>query len=191
MEFKIPDYSLFYDACYQLIHGGNRFQDPSEKNDVSPVLIRVMLELRLKWGLGIFGIFEDKKPIVGMSKFFDVLKEFEQSGNIKLAVRRDLIERLYNWGNIFIHGGIRSYAWLPGIALECLAPLFNGDSIHRYCGIQVTSKQNTLDEFKEALRKKIVGKDSNITNIVIEPYPFSPPCLDFDEYKSRSESMNN
>ncbi len=188
---KIPDYSLFYDTCYELIHGGNPFQDPSEKNDCSPVLIRVMLELRLKWGLGILGIFEDKKPIVGMSKFFDVLKEFEESGKIKLAVRRDLIERVYSWANIFIHGGIRSYSWLPGIALECLEPLFNGNSIHRYCGIQVTSKKNTLDEFKEALIKEIAGKDSNTTKIVIEPYPFPPPCLNFDEYKSRSESINN
>ncbi|QSJ18426.1 hypothetical protein JYQ62_06510 [Nostoc sp. UHCC 0702] len=190
---KLPKCSDFYDACYQLIHGELIFEDPSVKNDVSPVIIRMMIELRIKWGLGISGCFKNETPI-GMSHFFEVLKEFEQTTKIKLEVKVYLIERMYKWANIFIHGGIKTYSWLPGFALDFLSPLFDDSG----CGLQVKSKPETLDEFKEALKEKLSQTDRNPpqiqiepSNIEIEPYLFPPICLSFDEFKSRSESAKN
>ena len=50
-----PDYSLYYDTCQQIIFGEVEFENPSDQSEVTPALIRVMIELRLKWSMGISG----------------------------------------------------------------------------------------------------------------------------------------
>ncbi|WP_016953195.1 DUF2934 domain-containing protein [Anabaena sp. PCC 7108] len=171
-----PDYRLYYDTCEQIIFGETHFNDPSDQNEVSPALIRVMIELRLKWSMGISGYIVSDSP-GNMSEFLKVYSTFVSSEKITVVPRFDIIKRIYMWGNIYIHTGIRSYSWLTGLALNFLDPLFYGEK-HRLSGVRVQS-QATIYEFWDELKHHYIKRsDNKKLEVHIEGYQSGFICTD-------------
>lgn len=165
-----PDYSLYYDTCEQIVFGEVDFDDPSDQSEVSPALIRIMIELRLKWSMGISGYMVSNSP-GNMNAFFEVYKSFIDAEKIIISSDFDVVKRIYEWGNIFIHTGIRSYAWLTGFAINLLNPLFYGEK-HRASGVRVLS-QATIYEFWDNLKDHYIQRSNN-KDINIEIFPYKP-----------------
>lgn len=171
-----PDYSLYYDTCKQIIFGELHFNDPSDQNEVSSALIRVMIEFRLKWSMGISGYTVSGLP-GNMSEFIKVYSTFVSSQKITVVPQFDLIKRIYMWGNIYIHTGIRSYAWLTGLALNLLSPLFYGEK-HRLSGVRVQS-QATIYEFWDELKHHYIKRsEKKELKVQIEGYNPGFICTD-------------
>jgi hypothetical protein len=171
-----PDYSLYYDTCKQIIFGEVTFNDPSDQNEVSPALIRIMIELRLKWSMGISGYLVSGSP-GNMSKFLDVYKSFIDSQKITVSLGFHIIDRIYKWGNTYIHTGIRPYAWLTGFAINLLTPLFYGQE-HRLSGVRVQS-QATIYEFWDELKNHHINRSRNQEiQVDIESYRPGFICTD-------------
>jgi Protein of unknown function (DUF2934) len=165
-----PDYSLYYDTCKQIIFGEGNFDDPSDQSEVSPALIRIMIELRLKLSMGISGYLVSGSP-GNMSEFLEVYNYFIKSNKINVSLRFDLIDRIYKWGNIYIHTGIRSYSWLTGFAINLLNPLFYGEK-HRLSGVRVQS-QATIYEFWDELKHHHIKRSHN-KEIKVDIQPYIP-----------------
>ncbi|MBD2458177.1 DUF2934 domain-containing protein [Nostoc sp. FACHB-87] len=174
---KNPDYSLYYDTCEQIIFGELQFDEPSDQSEVSPVLIRVMIELRLKWSMGISGYIVSKSP-GNMSDFLEVYRTFINSNKISVHPRFDVVKRIYEWGNIYIHTGIRSYSWLTEFAVNLLAPLFYGEH-HRASGIRVESLA-TIYEFWDALKNYYIKRLDN-KELKIEIFAYQPGFICTDK----------
>jgi len=170
-----PDYSLYYDTCHEIIFG-ELYNDPSDQNAVSPALIRVMIELRLKWSMGISGWIVSNRP-GNMRDFLNVYRDFIQKNKIKVCPRFDLIQRIYEWGNTYVHTGLHSYTWLPGFAINLLHPLFYGQQ-HRLSGVRVQS-QAAIYEFWDELKSYCIKRSENPnTKVEIEPYQPGFICTD-------------
>jgi hypothetical protein len=163
-----PDFSIYYDTCEQIIFGEASFDDYSDQSEVTPALIRVMIELRLKWSMGIDGYLVNKKP-GNMSDFFEVFDSFEKHRKVIINPRYDIVKKIYKWGNTYVHTGTRSYTWLTGFALDILKPLFYGEK-HRLSGVRVESLA-TIYAFWDELKNHYVSRSHDkLVDVKISPY---------------------
>ncbi len=172
-----PDYSLYYDTCEQIIFGEGNFDDSSDQSEVTPTLIRVMIELRLKWSMGISRYLVSSSP-GNMSQFLEVYKQFIENNKIIVALQFDTIKKIYEWGNIYVHTGTRSYAWLTPFTTNLLEPLFYGKQ-HRWSGVMVES-QATIYEFWDRLKENYIQRSDN-KKIKVEIQPYIPGFICTDK----------
>ena len=170
-----PDFSLYYDTCEQIIFGEANFDDPSDQSEVTPALIRVMIELRLKWSIGISGYIVNQSPGT-MSIFIEVYNSFVDEKKVIVDLRFDIVKRIYGWANIYIHTGTRSYSWLTGFAVIILKPFFYGQS-HRLSGVRVASLA-TIYEFWDALKHYFNPSPDKEVDVKILPYKPGFICTD-------------
>ncbi|BAU64321.1 hypothetical protein STA3757_16930 [Stanieria sp. NIES-3757] len=176
-----PDFSLYYDTCEQIIFGEVEFDDYSDQSEVTPALIRVMIELRLKWSMGISGYIVGQTP-GNMSDFLEVYRCFVNKQKVIVDPRFDIVKRIYEWGNIYIHTGTRSYIWLTGLAVDILKPLFYGQC-HRLSGVRVESLA-TIYEFWDALKQHYINR-SYQQKIDVKIFPYKPGFICTDKaYKA-------
>ncbi|MDJ0735538.1 MAG: hypothetical protein QNJ47_16000 [Nostocaceae cyanobacterium] len=177
-QTKNPDYSLYYDTCEQIIFGQSNFDHPSDTNEVTPALIRFMIELRLKLSMGISGYNVSSSP-GNMSDFFEVYKYFINSNQITVDSKIDIIQAIYQWGNIYIHTEIRQYSWLTGFAIHLLHPFFYGNGERRrQSGVRVQS-QTTIYDFYDKLKHHHAQKSKNREiSVEIQPSKLGFICTD-------------
>lgn len=182
-----PDFSLYYDTCEQIIFGEENFDDYSDQSEVTPALIRVMIELRIKWSMGISGYMVSQKP-GNMSDFFEVYRSFVNQQKVIIDPRLDIIKRIYEWGNIYIHTGIRPYTWLTGFATNILKPLFYGKT-HRLSGVRVESLA-IIYEFWDELKNHYIKRSDN-KGIDVKIFPYVPGFICTDKTFSSIPCKNH
>lgn len=182
-----PDFSIYYDTCDQIIFGEANFDDYSDQSEVTPALIRVMIELRLKWSMGISGYMVSQKP-GNMSDFFEVYRSFVNQQKVIIDPRFDIIKRIYEWGNIYIHTGTRSYSWVTGFAVNILKPLFYGEK-HRLSGVRVESLA-TIYEFWDELKNHYISR-SHDKRVDVKIFPYTPGFICTDKTFSSIQYKNH
>jgi hypothetical protein len=110
-----------FQGARQIIYGhgawGLSFTD--NHADTCIGIIRQALELRLRRGFGIIGK-EAKSdgafspvPLSHLLEAIAVLKTA-----IALPVSFENLQRIYGWSNLYMHGGVKLYAWCPSRTLE-------------------------------------------------------------------------
>lgn len=115
-------------AAQQLMFGGSPlFAFADLATDSATALLRIALETRIRFGFGLLGVRDlasgSVEPL-NMSKVLKAIKLHESKFTLALPLQH--IERIYGWSNIYVHIGLKSFAWLPIFALEYLNPLLRG-----------------------------------------------------------------
>lgn len=148
-----------------------KISDNIDISDNSIPLLRVAIENKIRKAFGCYGIIDDKdnfKPLQ-LSLIFEVIKEIlkQNPQSIEFKVSFDDIIRIYNWSNIYMHSGFRTYSWLMYYVANYLSPLFVGTTNKNdYCynlngGICI--KRNTIQYIWNKLEQKIQEKQKNST----------------------------
>lgn len=130
--------------------------------DASIAVIRQMIEMRIRRGFGIIAFLDMQgniKPL-DMSSLFEILKKYENS--IEFPAKLSCIERIYKWGNLYIHSGRGDYAWLPYFLERYLRKLSFGEqkADGSWCyqnGIKVS--EITLKKIREEVKKLNINYD--------------------------------
>lgn len=167
-------------ATEQLMFGGSPlFAFADLATDSATALLRVALETRIRFGLGLLAVRDlatgSVEPL-NMSKILEAIKFHESK--FKLAVPLQHIERIYGWSNIYVHVGLKSFAWSPIFALDYLKPLLRGgaysggSSVHS--GIYI-DKTTLLDIQAKAMT--IIGLDATKKELMTIPPERCDVCL--------------
>lgn len=92
----------------------------------SVAVIRQMIELRIRRAFGIIAYSDKDGDIhpLNMSFIFPVLKK--HINDIEFSVDLNCVERIYCWGNLYMHSGIEDWSWLPYFLEDYLKPLTLG-----------------------------------------------------------------
>jgi len=159
-----------YHACNQIIYGQasyNSYSDIDGRNAI--ILIRALIELRLKRGVAVFAVIDqDKKFAIPfrMGNLLSVYKRFVRDEKIQLAIPFSDVVQIYKWSNMYLHSGVgRIYVWLPIFALGYLRPLILGigfvdRNFNIYSGIRIDKKdlehfhREFLIELSKSSKKK-------------------------------------
>lgn len=159
-------------ATEQLIFKGSPlFAFADLATDSATALLRVALETRIRFGLGLLGVRDlasgSVEPL-NMSKVLEAIKPHES--RFKLAVPLQHIERLYGWSNIYVHVGLKSFAWSPIFALDYLKPLLRGGSYPGGSSVNAgiyIDKATLLDI--QAETRTIIGLDATKKELMTIP----------------------
>ncbi len=111
--------------------------------------LRVAIELRLRHAFCIYAMVNSASPhlpvFIDMSKLFDAMRPLKQY--IKFATDIDDVEKIYQWSNLYLHGGRRDYPWVAGFVLHYIRPILTGEKIptpkgfHINAGIQIPPRK--------------------------------------------------
>lgn len=79
----------------------------------SIAVIRQLIEIRIRRAFGVVSYIDSHGNLIplDLSKIFEVLKRHKQE--IKFPVTIENIERIYKWGNMYIHSGRQELSWIP------------------------------------------------------------------------------
>jgi len=153
-----------YVALTQAVFGQSSFHSPADLNiDTGAALVRQMLELRLRRAFGIVGIIRTRtKPVepVPMGVLFDALKGHQD--DIDFSVPLPHIHRLYQWANLYLHDGFRSFAWQYVFVIHYLSGLMRGDQVGKVRSIDygIKSTQKTVDAVRADVEQIINGRSA-------------------------------
>lgn len=150
-------------AAQQLMFGGSPlFAFADLATDSATALLRIALETRIRFGFGLLGVRDLARGSVeplNMNKVLEAIKLHENKFTLALPLQH--IERIYGWSNIYVHVGLKSFAWSPIFALGYLNPFLRG-GIHPggssvNAGIYI-DKATLLDI--QAETRSIIGLDA-------------------------------
>ena len=167
-------------AAQQLMFGGSPlFAFADLATDSATALLRIALETRIRFGFGLLGVRDlasgSVEPL-NMSKVLEAIKLHENKFTLALPLQH--IERIYGWSNIYVHVGLKSFAWSPIFALDYLKPLLRGgaysggSSVHS--GIYI-DKTTLLDIQAKAMT--IIGLDATKKELMTIPPERCDVCL--------------
>ena len=151
----------FYQGTLQTIYGHGSFDLSYSDNhsELSVATIRQAVEIRLRRAFGLIGkedVSNEAFHPVPISELLDVLKDYE--GKVQMPVPLYNLRRINGWANLFLHSGMRHYAWTPPRVLNYLQPfLVGGENVDGrwtvHSGIRLT--RSSFEAIREALKQKI------------------------------------
>ena len=158
------DFTL-YQLLPQVIFGQVSFHSYIDKEPfASIVIIRQVLEIRIRRAFGILGIYDKTKESFepfGLGQILDILKKYQN--NIDFAVPLANIVRINGWANIFVHSGMKDYIWTVMYVYRYLHPLIkgrkDGKSWSSNSGIKL--KQQTLNEIINEIELNLKNVNPN------------------------------
>ena len=151
----------FFHGARQTIYGhgsiGLSFSD--NHAELAIATIRQAFEIRLRWAFGVMGkeaINDGAFHPVAISELLEVLAK--HSVDVKMPVPLYNLRRINQWANLYMHSGMRPYAWTPPRVLDYLRPLLVGyeQAPGQWTvdnGIRMT--RSFFDAIQEALRTRI------------------------------------
>ena len=111
-----------YQSIRQMIYGQDSFHSFIEfEPDISILLIRQLIELKIRRGFGILGLkgkTDNKFQKVNMGIIFEIIDEFKDK--IDFSIPLSNLKIIYGWANIFVHSGFKVYHWQPLFVLKYL-----------------------------------------------------------------------
>jgi len=154
-----------YQTFRQMLYGQYSFHSFTDKEiNMSINLIRQMIELRIRKAFGIMAIENKDGGIepIAVSTIFESINPYHSSITYEVPLAN--IMRIYSWANIYVHSGVKSYAWIPMMLEEYLRPLLLGvEDTNRNWSVNngISLSQETLGSIKNDILNKI-GKDKKI-----------------------------
>jgi len=147
---------------------------------LSLVIIRQMVELRIRRAFGLLGWYNKKTndfEAMPMRVIFDVLTNHQHE--IDFSVPFCNIKRIYNWASEFLHFGRKGFLWESILVKEYLDVFMNGketpSGFDRDNGI--TFSQRTLSHVQKEIKETI--KDSSKRE-ELQLFPVKPQALIVD-----------
>ena len=167
---RLEEPLALYHSAAQIIHGNlSPFSFLDNHADTAINQIRMAIEMRFRRGFGVIAKIDAKGAIVplALSEIIAAAKNYQ--ADISFSVPLQHIERLYGWANIYMHAGIKQYAWSSIVALYYLKAFLLG-GVHRkgssvYAGI--SAKASTVRQVQAKVESGI--DKQRYTLVKIEP----------------------
>lgn len=116
-----------YQSAAQIIHGNvSPLAFLDNHADTAINQIRMAIEMRFRRGFGILAKLDRQGAVVPLALSEILSAIAAHKADINFAVPLHHIERLYGWANIYMHAGLKQYAWSPLAALAYLHPFLIG-----------------------------------------------------------------
>jgi transcriptional regulator with XRE-family HTH domain len=150
----------------QIIYGHGSFGLSVVENhsDIAVGTIRQAVELRLRRAFGLLGKEVDGTfhpvPLLDLLSAIDPV-----AGQIRTPIPFPNIKRVNAWANLFLHYGIKSYAWAPPRVLDYMRPfLVGGDKAGGSWTVDsgVVSTRSAFDAVRNSLIAKVEGFNSDV-----------------------------
>ena len=129
----------------------------------SVMVLRQAIEVRLRNALGIHGIQcqNGRNKKLPQKFFFEFIKR--HSDKIELPVELSIIEKIFDWTQTYVHGGVLKRTWEVELAFHLISPLFatehypNGGG--HYLG-KVKVKKELIDQIDNEINKLLESYES-------------------------------
>lgn len=147
----------------QIIYGHGSFGLSFVENhsDIAVGTIRQAVELRLRRAFGLLG-----KEVDGTFHPVPLLELLNAIDPVATQIRTPIpfpdIKRVNAWANLFLHYGVKSYAWVPPRVLDYTRPfLIGGDKAGGSWTVDsgVVSPRSVFDAVRGTLTAKVEGPD--------------------------------
>lgn len=155
----------FYQGARQTVYGhgswGLSFAD--NHADLAIATMRQAVEVRLRRAFGVFGKVrkaDDSIHPIPLSDLLDAIDTYKDG--VVFPVRFENIKRVNGWTNMYLHAGVKLYAWCPPRALAFLREFLLGKPIQGWthnskAGVILDSV--TFEKIRDAVRTKHEGAD--------------------------------
>lgn len=150
----------FYQGARQTVYGhgswGLSFSD--NHADTATATIRQALEIRLRRAFGIMGKIRKSDDSIHPIPLSDLIDAMDQhKDKIAMPVRFENIKRINGWSNMYLHTGLKLYAWCPPRALVFLREFLLGKAAPGWrhsskAGIMLDGA--TFDAVRDLVRQK-------------------------------------
>lgn len=146
----------FAQGVRQVIYGHGTFglSFADSHSDLATATIRQMLEIRLRRGFGIVGKkskTDGSFHPVGLSVLLDAIGQHRLG--VHLPVRFENISRINSWANLYLHAGLKIYAWMPPRVVSYLWHFVVG-TVHGGSKAGITLGQATFDAIRHEVRRQ-------------------------------------
>jgi hypothetical protein len=163
----------FYQGAKQIVYGPGSWKLSYSDNhsDLAIATIRQVVELRLRRGFGITGkmrTVDDTIHPIPLSEILDAVDL--QKDNISLPVKFENIARINGWCNMYMHTGIKPYAWCPPRILKFLEGFLLSGSApgwHSTDKAGIVIARPAFDAIRDIIRQKHEG--NGYTLALIDP----------------------
>ncbi|WP_298372558.1 hypothetical protein [Azospirillum sp.] len=149
----------FYVSARYLVYGSFAV---GHHSDVSISVIRQALEIRLRRALGVIAKVDTSgiQHPISLSEIIAVLEPFGSKIDIKIPISS--LKRINGWANMYLHSGLKEYAWVSPRVLEYLADfLLGGDSAPGYVSTVnsgVIMDEKTFQEIRMEIERNCAPK---------------------------------
>ena len=151
----------FYHGALQTVYGHGTWGLSMVENhsELAVATIRQAVEIRLRRAFGLIGKTSRRDGSfhpVAISELLDVVSDMKAV--VKTPISFDTVKRINSWANIFLHSGMRHYAWVPPTVVRHLRPLLVGGDAPggRWtvdAGVQL--KRASFDAVRDTVRARI------------------------------------
>lgn len=150
----------FYQGARQTIYGHGSWNLSFADNhaDTATATIRQAVEIRLRRAFGIMGkirISDDGIYPIPLSDLIDAIDQHKDK--IEMPVRFESIKRINGWSNMYLHAGLKLYAWCPPRVLDFSREFLLGKSApgwHHSSKAGIMLDRATFDAVRELVRQK-------------------------------------
>ena len=169
----------FYQSARQTIYGHGSFGLSFVDNhaDVAISTIRQAIELRLRRAFGLIGKVSRRDQSFHPVSLSDLIEAIDAvSEGVHLPIQFANVKRINSWANLFMHYGIKFYAWAPPRVLEYVRPfLVGGAAVHGTrtvnSGVMVT--QSAFERVRAVIKAQVEavplnGSEANF-DILLSP----------------------
>ena len=158
----------FYQGACQTIYGHGSFNLSFIDNhaDLATATIRQAIEIRLRRAFGIMGKVrksDDSFHPINLSEVLDAI-DAHKSG-VNFPVRFENIKRINGLANLYLHGGLKLYAWCPPRVLQFLRVFLIGGPApgwtqHSHAGVECDP--TTFNAIRDLIRHRHEGPDFDL-----------------------------
>lgn len=140
----------FAQGVRQIIYGHGTFGLSFVENhsDLATATIRQMLEIRLRRAFGVIGKkskHDGSFHPIGLSVLLAAVET--QRTAVHFQVRFENLTRINSWANLYLHGGLKLYAWMPPRVLSSIWQFVVGTA-HGGSKAGVTLSQSAFDAIR-------------------------------------------
>lgn len=165
-----------YHSASQIIYGNcSPLSFSDNHSDTSINQLRMAIEIRLRRGFGIVAKEDLNGALVPLALSEVIAAINLHRSNITFGVPFQHVERLYGWANIYMHAGLKQYAWSPIYALHYLRPfiLAPAGTYNMNAGIRakrgvVKQVQATVQGGIDKTRNKLIVDDPEDCDLKID-----------------------
>ena len=150
----------FYHGARQTIYGHGRWglSFVDNHSDLATATIRQAIEIRLRCAFGVMGKIRKSDGSVHPIHLSDLLNAIDAyKDKVRLPVRLENIARINGWTNMYLHTGLKLYAWCPPRILAFLREFLLGGRAPGYAhhsSAGITLDRATFDAIREVLRQQ-------------------------------------
>jgi hypothetical protein len=150
----------FYQGAQQTIYGHGTWSLSFADNhsDLATATIRQALEIRLRRAFGVTAKISRADGSIHPIPLTDLLEAIDlHRASVRFPIRFENIKRINGWANMYLHSGLKLYAWNPPRVLAFLRVFLLGGRApgwHHNSKAGVTTDRTTFDAVRHCIVQK-------------------------------------